>query len=233
MKKTVTALFAAVVLVLPVVAQGGQGAAQIVTINTADVPGYLAWVESSAPVMLGVFDTPGAIGACVPAQGAEQEGDVYWFSTANTHEALFSGDPTNPTIANEIAKVASMREVRTRDIWSVVKPGVPLAPGATWAAWNLLIKTDAPSRYVPALVDLEDAAHENGFEDITFSAFRINTGEWAGLIMASVTAPTPRRVGALLDGLSEPWAAERLVKLEGMREYVRGWILNCRVFAAQ
>jgi len=42
MKKTVTSLFAAVVLVLPVVAQGGQGAAQIVTINTANVPGYLA-----------------------------------------------------------------------------------------------------------------------------------------------------------------------------------------------
>jgi len=82
-------------------------------------------VESSAPVILGVFDTPGAIGACVPVQGAEQEGDVYWFSIANSHEALFSGDLDNPTIANEIAKVASMREVRARDIWGVVKPAGP------------------------------------------------------------------------------------------------------------
>ena len=208
--KRLIVLFGAVVYVLPVMAYGGQGALQVVTINTDDVSGYLSWVESSAPVMAGVFNNPGAIGACVPVQGAEQEGDVFWFSTANSHEAMFSVDPSNPTIANETAKAASLREVRARDIYSILKAGRPLADGATWAAWNLLIKTDEPSRYVAAIADLEDATQANGLEDVTFSAFRINTGEWAGLIMASVAAPTPQRLGALFDSLSEPWAAERL-----------------------
>ncbi|MEE2792179.1 MAG: hypothetical protein VX453_11150 [Acidobacteriota bacterium] len=231
--KRLIVLFVAVVFVLPVMAYGGQGALQVVTINTDDVSGYLSWVESSAPVMAGVFNNPGAIGACVPVQGAEQEGDVFWFSTANSHEAMFSVDPSNPTIANETAKAASLREVRARDIYSILKAGRPLADGATWAAWNLLIKTDEPSRYVAAIADLEDATQANGLEDVTFSAFRINTGEWAGLIMASVAAPTPQRLGALFDSLSEPWAAERLARMSGFREYVRGWTLNCRVYAAQ
>ena len=231
--KRLIVLFVAVVFVLPVMAYGGQGALQVVTINTDDVSGYLSWVESSAPVMAGVFNNPGAIGACVPVQGAEQEGDVFWFSTANSHEAMFSVDPSNPTIANETAKAASLREVRARDIYSILKAGRPLADGATWAAWNLLIKTDEPSRYVAAIADLEDATQANGLEDVTFSAFRINTGEWAGLIMASVAAPTPQRLGALFDSLSEPWAAERLAGMSGFREYVRGWTLNCRVYADQ
>ena len=199
-----------VVFVLPVMAYGGQGALQVVTVNTDDVSGYLSWVESSAPVMAGVFDNPGSIGTCVPVSGAEQEGDVFWFSTATSHEALFSADPTNPTIANEIAKVASLREVRARDIYSILKAGRPLVNGETWAAWNLLIRTNEASRYVAAIADLEEAAHANGLDDVTLSAFRINTGEWAGLIMSSVDAPTAQRLGALFDSLSEPWAGEAL-----------------------
>jgi len=230
-KKTVVVAIAFAVLV-PVLAQA-QGALQVVTVNTDDVPGYLSWVESSAPVMAGVFDNPGAIGACVPVQGAEQEGDVFWFSSATSHEALFSGDPTNPTIANEIAKVASLREVRARDVYSVLKTGGALVNGATWAAWNLLIKTDEPSRYVAAIADLEEAAHANGLGDVNLAAFRINTGEWAGLIMSSVSAPTAQRLGAVFDSLSEPWAVERLATMSGFREYVRGWTLNCRVYAAE
>ena len=49
MKKTVVVAIAFAVLV-PVLAQA-QGALQVVTVNTDDVPGYLSWVESSAPVM--------------------------------------------------------------------------------------------------------------------------------------------------------------------------------------
>ena len=230
MRKLIGSSFVFALLVPSIV--NAQGALLIVTINTPDIPAYLSWVESSAPVMANAFDRAGAIGACVPAQGAEREGNAYWFSTAASHESLFSGDATNPTVANEIAKVESIRDVHNRDLLTVLRAGNALEAGTTWAAWNLLIKTSDPTGYVEAIGDLEAASHDNGFTDITLSAFRYNTGERAGLLMASVSAPKPQRLGALLDALAEPWAAERLTRLNGMREYVHGWTLNCRVYAA-
>ena len=96
-----------------------------------------------------------------------------------------------------------------------------------------MIETDTPSQYLPAVIKLESAAHANGLDDVTFSVYRINTGEWAGLLMVSVAAPTSQRLGAVKDGLSEPWAADRLARFEGMRRYVRGNLVNCQLYATQ
>ena len=136
--------------------------------------------------MANALDRAGAIGACAPIQGAERDGDAYSFTTAASHESLFSGDATNPTVANEIAEVESTRDVHNRDLLTVLKPGSALGAAA---AWNLLIKTDDPTGYVEAIGGLEAASRDNGFVDITLSAFRFNTGERAGLLMASVSAP--------------------------------------------
>ena len=106
---------------------------RVVTINVDNVERWLSWAEHSAPTMIAGSEGPGAIGACVPWAGAEEEGEVYWFAVAPSHQAAVPGS-RNSAAAAEVAKIAPLREVRSRQLYSTLKPsGAPLVTGATWA----------------------------------------------------------------------------------------------------
>lgn len=205
--------------------------AQIITVNTDDPEAYRAWAEQSLPVMAEAMGMA-AMGMCRSAQGARRLGDMYGFAFASSHGAMIGSARPNPTVAREIGKVAAIRTVIATDLWSVLKPPMRLRPlGATFSLWNLTVQTDSPSDYVAALGQVEGAFQANGFDDIDVAAYLVNTGEFAGRIVASIAADTPERLGAMFDSLSEPWAREQLVQLEGKRDYVRGEILHCQLHA--
>ena len=214
------------------IAAFSQPAVQVVTVNTEDAAAYVAWAQDSAPVFAKINNLPGVIGTCLPGAGAEEEGDAYWWSLAPSHANLFTGSPQDPAVQKETEKVKDIRTVRERDIWSVVKSSEQvLAAGDTYAAWNILIETDSPAAYLAVLNELEAAYHSNGFEDVHIAAYRVNTGDYSGNIMVSSSAPTPDRVGAIIDALEEPWAQESMAQFEGMRKWVRGTTLQCQVHA--
>ena len=143
-----------------------------------------------------------------------------------------TGSARDPAILKEVEKVADIRTVRERDIWSVLKSSDRvLAAGDTYAAWNILVETDSVAEYVSVLNALEAAYHTNGFDDIHIAAYRVNTGDYSGNIMVSSSAATPARVGAMMDALEEPWAQESMTQFEGMRKWVRGTTLQCQVHA--
>ena len=214
------------------VAAFSQPALQVVTVNTDDAMAYVSWAESAAPVVAKINNLPGAIGTCLPGAGAEEEGDAYWRSIAQSHADLLTGSARDPAILKEVEKVADIRTVRERDIWSVLKSSDRvLAAGDTYAAWNILVETDSVAEYVSVLNALEAAYHTNGFDDIHIAAYRVNTGDYSGNIMVSSSAATPARVGAMMDALEEPWAQESMTQFEGMRKWVRGTTLQCQVHA--
>ena len=224
-------LFQMMTLVVSVAACS-QPALQVVTVNTDDAMAYVSWAESAAPVFAKINNLPGAIGTCLPGAGAEEEGDAYWWSIAQSHANLLTGSARDPAILKEVEKVADIRTVRERDIWSVLKSSDRvLAAGDTYAAWNILVETDSVAEYVSVLNALEAAYHTNGFDDIHIAAYRVNTGDYSGNIMVSSSAATPARVGAMMDALEEPWAQESMTQFEGMRKWVRGTTLQCQVHA--
>ena len=212
------------------VAAFSQPALQVVTVNTEDAMAYVSWAQSAAPVFAKINDLPGAIGTCLPGAGAEEEGDAYWWSLAPSHASLLTGSPRDPAVLKEVEKVEDIRTVRERDIWSVVKSSDRvLATGDTYAAWNILVETDSLAEYLAVLKALEAAYHNNGFDDVHIAAYRVNTGDYSGNIMVSSSAPTPERIGAVMDALEEPWAQESMMQFEGMRKWVRGTTLQCQV----
>ena len=224
-------LFQMMTLVVSVAAFS-QPALQVVTVNTDDAMAYVSRAESAAPVFAKINNLPGAIGTCLPGAGAEEEGDAYWWSIAQSHADLLTGSARDPAILKEVEKVADIRTVRERDIWSVLKSSDRvLAAGDTYAAWNILVETDSVAEYVSVLNALEAAYHTNGFDDIHIAAYRVNTGDYSGNIMVSSSAATPARVGAMMDALEEPWAQESMTQFEGMRKWVRGTTLQCQVHA--
>ena len=212
------------------VAAFSQPALQVVTVNTEDAMAYVSWAQSAAPVFAKINDLPGAIGTCLPGAGAEEEGDAYWWSLAPSHASLMTGSARDPAVLKEVEKVEDIRTVRERDIWSVVKSSDRvLAAGDTYAAWNILVETDSLAEYLAVLDALEAAYHSNGFDDVHIAAYRVNTGDYSGNIMVSSSAPTPERIGAVMDALEEPWAQESMMQFEGMRKWVRGTTLQCQV----
>ena len=214
------------------VAAFSQPALQVVTVNTEDAMAYVSWAQRAAPVFAKINALPGAIGTCLPGAGAEEEGDAYWWSLAPSHASLLTGSPRDPAVLKEVEKVEDIRTVRERDIWSVVKSSDRvLAAGDTYAAWNILVETDSPAEYLSVLDSLEAAYHSNGFDDVHIAAYRVNTGDNSGNIMVSSSAPTPERIGAVMDALEEPWAQESMMQFEGMRKWVRGTTLQCQVHA--
>ena len=231
MTKTANLVFS-LALVIPTVAQAGQQASQVVRVNTDDVAGYLAWAEASAPVILA--DASGAISACAPRFGAEAEGDIYWWSSTTSFESLLSIDVNAPAVTREIAKVAPIRTVISRDLWNALKASdLPLEAGSTFSALVLTVETKQASGYVALLTELEEALHQNGFSDVFWNAFAVTTGEFANHIMAFMNAPTLERLGAAMDaGYSESWN-NLGDQFNEIRTVVQQMVHDCYVYAVQ
>ena len=217
-------------LAISVNSEAGQ-ALQLVQVNTDDIPNYLAWAEEAAPVML--EDAAGAIGVCVPVFGAEEQGDVYFYSVAPNMETFLSLDLNAPNITNETAKIAERRTVVARDFAAVLKSAPTRQTGTSWSQMSLFVETTQVGRYVQLLGEQEAALHENGFEDANWTVFAINTGEFSGQVVANLTAPTGGRLGAALDAVqSAPWSNFVQGSFNGVRTLVRGTLSECEVFAA-
>ena len=234
-------LVAALVVGICIMGCGVEAMAQqvstIIRVNTDDTAAYLAWAEESIPIVMAATDVPGAGGVCVPMFGAEQEGDIYVWTTTPSFAAALSVDLDAPAAAREIAKVAPIRTVVSRDLRTTIKPGGTggtIEAGDTNSMLLLMVDTDQVDLYITLLTELEEAAHQNGFPDVNFEAKNITTGEFQGRIEVPITAPTAERLGAYMDAnQSESWATEVMRQFPGIRSIVQQMVLSCRVNAVQ
>ena len=231
-------LVAALVVGICIMGCGVEAMAQqvstIIRVNTDDTAAYLAWAEESIPIVMAATDVPGAGGVCVPMFGAEQEGDIYVWTTTPSFAAALSVDLTAPTAAREIAKVAPIRTIVSRDLWATIKPGGTPVTGATFSMLGLTVETDQVDLYTTLITEFEEALHQNGFRDVNMAASNVTTGEFAGRIAVRLTAPTAERLGAMMDAnQSESWATELLSQFSGIRSIVQQRVNSCYVYAVQ
>ena len=210
-----------------------EPAMNLVTVNTQDADGYVDWLRNSSTPIAHAMNASSA-GICRPTAGAEQEGDLYVWLMSDSQQLLAEGDSQSDAIMAEVAKITVDRTIKTRDIWRVVRnEGIASVNGKPFAAWNLLIKTTDLGGYLSALDDLKTSMNENGFEDTVLNIFVADTGKWAGMVMVSLQAPSDGRLGAAMDARTSPWFSKALSDLQGIREYVHGWVMSCDVTYVQ
>lgn len=199
----------------------------VVTVNTEDYNGYMDWARKSAKV-IGSANGAVASGICRSTAGAEVEGDIYYYTLAESMEKMLQGDVNVGKVAKEIAKMQVTRTVRLRDAYRIVKASSSTATvGQVNSNMNILVRTKDVAAYVKGLGQFETALHDNGFKDITLQAFLAETGDYTGLVMTSLGAPSRVRLGAALDARAEPWASSIIGSWDGTREYVRGIFMDC------
>ena len=204
-------------------------AMNVFTINTSDPMGYMDWARASAPITSPPSNTSSS-GVCLPGSGAEEFGDMYFFSLYDSHSDSLSGNYYDPEIAAEIAKIADKRTVRMIDHYSALTPvGDGFEVGMTYANYNINVSTKTPQRYIQELTDYQSIAQANGFEDVTFGAFQINTGDYTGQIMVVIQAPTSVRLGEFLDARNEDWNMAASAKFPRLRDLERGFVMTCEV----
>ena len=233
-------LVAALVVGICIMGWGVEAMAQqvstIIRVNTDDTAAYLAWAEESIPIVMAATDVPGAGGVCVPMFGAEQEGDINVWTNHPSFAAALSVDLDTPAAAREIAKVAPIRTVVSRDLSVTIKPSgaAGLAAGSTFSLLLLRVDTDQVDLYITLLTEFEEAAHQNGFPDVDWAASNVMTGQFQGRIAVRLTAPTAERLGAMMDAnQSESWATELLSQFSGIRSIVQQRVNSCYVYAVQ
>ena len=234
-------LVAALVVGICIMGCGVEAMAQqvstIIRVNTDDTAAYLAWAEESIPIVMAATDVPGAGGVCVPMFGAEQEGDIYVWTTTPSFAAALSVDLDAPAAAREIAKVAPIRTVVSRDLRTTIKPGGTggtIEAGDTNSMLLLMVDTDQVDLYTTLITGFEEALHQNGFRDVNMAASNVTTGEFAGRIAVRLMAPTAERLGAMMDAnQSESWATELLSQFSGIRSIVQQRVNSCYVYAVQ
>lgn len=214
-----------------------QQVTTVIRVNTDDTAAYLAWAEESIPIVMAATDVPGAGGVCVPMFGAEQEGDIYVWTTTPSFAAALSVDLDAPAAAREIAKVAPIRTVVSRDLRTTIKPGgigATIEAGDSNSTLLLMVDTDQVDLYITLLTEIEEAAHQNGFPDVNWTASNVMTGEFQGRIAVLITAPTTERLGAMMDAnQSESWATEFGRQFSGIRSIVQQRVNSCHVYAVQ
>ncbi|MBT3426047.1 MAG: hypothetical protein HOJ61_03380 [Gammaproteobacteria bacterium] len=199
----------------------------VITVNTENYNGYMDWARKSAEV-IGNANGALGLGVCRTTAGAEVEGDLYYYAMSESMEKMLQGDVNVGKVAKEIAKMKVERTVQTRDMYRILKTGSGSAEvGQINNNMNILIRTNDIASYIEGLGQLEAAYHDNDFKDITLQAFLSESGDYTGLVMTSLSAPTRARLGAALDARSEPWAASILSSWSGKREYVRGIFMDC------
>ena len=80
---------------------------------------------------------------------------------------------------------------------------------------------------------MENAASENGFDDIEFVVFEgFGAGDWTRMAMASIQAPSIERLGAFMDARQSDWMAESMSAFPSMRTPVRDWFLLCTTLSS-
>ena len=73
-----------------------EGGLSVITINTDDAEGYVAWLRENTPVFTNSWgDNVASSGICSPISGAEQEGNHYVWNLGSTLAATMSAIPGN------------------------------------------------------------------------------------------------------------------------------------------
>jgi hypothetical protein len=160
------------------------------TINTADPSAYHDWVRTSGPI-IGKSLGAQVIGICTPHAGAFEDKDLYVYMYTDTLAAAMHALPGNETMKVELSKNTVAREVRSKNLYSIVKSQsvVDLEIGKQHAFWNALVKTRDVKSYLKAVILIENAFHKNGYEDVGIQTFLGHAGNTSGMVMSSVVAP--------------------------------------------
>ena len=197
--------------------------------NTSDPVAYMEWARGSGKALAEINNVVSS-GVCQPGYGAEEFGDMYYWSLFENHADSIGGQTADPVYIREVSKIASKRTVREVDHYSVLtEASGSFETGQTFANYNINVKTKNPAAYLNAKYLNEALAQANGFEDITLEAYQINTGDYTGQMMVVIQGPTPQRLGAFLDSRNENWGQSLTNQIQKLRYLKRGFIMNCEV----
>ena len=201
----------------------------LITINTSDGAGYAAWAKGSAEA-ISKSNNAMAMGLCSPVAGAEQMGDQYLWSFFDSQTTAWSNTSQNPTVRKEVAKMKVKRTIKEWDNWRILRAAPTNSDGGYF--WNLIVKAENAASYLNSLDKLNVALKENG-HDVTMQVFMADTGRRAGQFMVSLSATDGAILGAAMDDRTQPWFTEILASLDGSREYVHGFALQCETYYSQ
>ena len=201
----------------------------LITVNTDNPAGYIEWARASSET-LGEANGASGVGICSPRVGAEEMGDLYFWTLFDSNETAWKSDPNNPTVAKEVAKMKVNRTIRDWDNYRVVRQASSL--DEKFSSWNIMVKTSDMTQYLSIIDKLHAAMKENGFEDVNMQVFVPDSGRWSGGVMVAMQAASPTRLGAALDARTQPWFTSILSELKDIREYQYGWGLDCETLYA-
>ena len=142
-------------------------------------------------------------------------------------------DLTSAVPAREIAKIASHRTIKARDLWSSVRTptNVNINAGDTYSMLVLAVSTDQPDMYLSQLEVMEAGMHEAGHQDVSFSASQVMTGEFRNHLNVRMIAPTAERLGAAMDATrTASWARSLLNNLASIRTVAQQMTVNCHSY---
>ena len=229
--KTITKKIAFLALLLSSTGIFAAQGLNVITITTDDPQGYLQWLTESQPVFQAAQgDDVLAQGICSPLAGGDAVNEHYVWTFAPSQAAMM-GNPgfwNEKNVQRALKKISSKREVTRRDLYYVIKGDDVGAPGTTTANYNVISKTNDVNGYVAAITEMEKAAAENGFGDISVAVYGATTlGDRAGSVMASVQAPTPERLGAFFDQRDSDWMSKSMSTFDGIRTPVIDFNMLC------
>jgi hypothetical protein len=210
-----------------------EGGLSVITINTDDAEGYVAWLKENTPVFTNSWgDNVASSGICSPVSGAEQEGNHYVWNLGPTLAATMSAIPGNDADTTKaIRKISKKRSIERRDIYEVLKQTSQVSTaGQKTAQYNLLSIPSNANDYVEAVKAMESAAADNGFADVEIAVFSASgAGDRAGMVMASVQAPSMDRLGLFLGARNSGWMSEAMKDFGTLRTPQYEWLLDCEV----
>lgn len=201
----------------------------LITVNTDNPAGYIEWARASSET-LGEANGASGVGICSARVGAEEMGDLYFWTLFDSNETAWKSDPNNPTVAKEVAKMKVNRTIRDWDNYRVVRQASSL--DEKFSSWNIMVKTSDMTQYLSIIDKLHAAMKENGFEDVNMQVFVPDSGRWSGGVMVAMQAASSTRLGAALDARTQPWFTSILSELKDIREYQYGWGLDCETLYA-
>jgi len=228
MKSTLLIVMSTLAMTLSLTARA-EPVMNLITINTDDGAGYAEWAKGSAKA-IATSNNAMAMGLCSPIAGAEQQGDHYLWSFFESQTSAWSVGAQNPTVRKEVAKMKVKRTIKEWDNWRMLRT-VPTTSDSGHF-WNLVVKAENAASYLKTLDKLNVALKDNG-HDVRMQVFMADTGRWAGLFMVSLSAADGAVLGAAMDDRTQPWFADVLGSLEGSREYVHGFALQCDTYYSQ
>lgn len=210
-----------------------EGGLSVITINTDNPSEYVDWLKKSTPIFADTWgDNVASSGICTPISGGEREGNHYVWSLSPSLAATMASVPgSDASVDKAVKKISKKRTVERRDVYEVIKITSQVnVAGQLTAQYNLLSTPSSVSAYVEAVTAMETAAAKNGFSDVEIAVFQASgAGDRAGMVMASVQAPSTQRLGDFLSQRNSGWMAEAMKDFPSLRKSEHDWLLNCEV----